>query len=78
MCVWMLAAFDDLGGWYPMPVAKSAFHVFLTEFLGTLALVFVIINVAAIPSNSDNSFYGLAIGLTVFGMASTFMKAGGL
>src|SRR5512143_319943 len=35
---------------------------FLAEFLGTFALVYVVLNVATARANDNNSFYGLAIG----------------
>ncbi|MEM6821826.1 MAG: aquaporin [Verrucomicrobiota bacterium] len=41
----------------------------LVEFLGTFALVFVILNVATTQANQGNSFYGLAIAVTVIGLA---------
>ncbi len=37
----------------------------LAEFLGTFALVYVVLNTATANSNAGNSFYGLAIGFTV-------------
>lgn len=37
----------------------------LAEFLGTFALVWVVLNTATANSNAGNSFYGLAIGMTV-------------
>jgi aquaporin Z len=37
----------------------------VAEFLFTFALVFVILNVATAKGTSGNSFYGLAIGMTV-------------
>lgn len=40
------------------------------EIIGTFALAFVILNVATARGTSGNSFYGLAIGFTVFAMAS--------
>ncbi len=42
---------------------------FLAEFLGTFALAFVVLNVATAKANSNNSFYGLAIGFTVLACA---------
>ncbi len=42
---------------------------FLAEFLGTFALAFVVLNVATAKANSNNSFYGLAIGFTVVSAA---------
>jgi aquaporin Z len=40
------------------------------EIIGTFALAFVVLNVATARGTSGNSFYGLAIGFTVFAMAS--------
>jgi len=37
----------------------------IAEFLFTFALVFVVLNVATAKGTSGNSFYGLAIGMTV-------------
>jgi len=41
----------------------------LAEFLGTFALVYVVLNTATAKGNLGNSFYGLAIGMTVMAMA---------
>ncbi len=38
---------------------------FLAEFLFTFALIYVVLNVATARKNANNSFYGLAIGMTV-------------
>ena len=38
---------------------------FLAEFLFTFALAFVVLNSATAKGNAGNSFYGLAIGMTV-------------
>lgn len=37
----------------------------VAEFLFTFALAYVVLNVATAPANEGNSFYGLAIGMTV-------------
>src|SRR6201981_1526670 len=37
----------------------------LAEFLFTFALVYVVLNVATAKGTANNSFYGLAIGMTV-------------
>ena len=37
----------------------------VAEFLFTFALVYVVLNVATAKANAGNSFYGLAIGMTV-------------
>jgi len=39
------------------------------EVLGTFALAYVVLNVATAKANAGNSYYGLAIGLTVTAMA---------
>lgn len=41
----------------------------LAELLGTFALVWVVLNTATAKGTEGNSFYGLAIGLTVTAMA---------
>ena len=41
----------------------------LSEFIGTFALAYVVLNVATAKANAGNSFYGLAIGFTVVVMA---------
>lgn len=41
----------------------------VAEFLGTFALVYVVLNVATAKATAGNSFYGLAIGSTVMVMA---------
>ena len=47
-------------------------HALLSEFLGTLALCYVVLNVATAKGTNGNSFYGLAIGFTVTVMAYVF------
>ena len=47
-------------------------RVFLAEFLGTFILCFVILHVAIAKTTKGNSFYGVAIGFTVIGIASAF------
>jgi aquaporin Z len=47
------------------PMTLSVGPVMLAEFLFTFALVFVVLNVATAKGTSGNSFYGLAIGMTV-------------
>ena len=49
----------------------------LAELLGTFALAYVVLNVATARANSNNSFYGLAIGFTVFAMAVCFGRYSG-
>ena len=54
----------DFSGSFSWPLAA--------EFLGTFALAYVVLNVATARGNTGNSFYGLAIGFTVFAMATAF------
>ena len=51
-------------------LGDSIYPIFFSEIIFTFLLVFVILNVATHPNLKENSFYGLAIGLTV--MAGIF------
>jgi aquaporin Z len=51
------------------PGNPSIGHALVAEFIGTFALVYVILNVATAKATANNSFYGLAIGFTVMAMA---------
>ena len=51
-------------------LGDSIYPIFFSEIIFTFLLVFVILNVATHPNLKGNSFYGLAIGLTV--MAGIF------
>jgi aquaporin Z len=44
----------------------------VAELLGTFALAYVVLNVATAKSTAGNSYFGLAIGFTVFVMGSLF------
>src|SRR6516164_10956512 len=48
----------------PMEI-KSVPMALVAEFLFTFALAFVVLNVATAKGTANNSFYGLAIGMTV-------------
>ena len=51
----------------PSDVVTHGFGpVFIAELLFTFALTYVVLNVATSKDNENNSFYGLAIGFTVF------------
>ena len=54
---------------FPMPnkdlMNIPLLAVFLCEFIGSFALVTVVLNVATTKANEKNSFYGFAIGATV-------------
>src|SRR3982751_3210820 len=47
------------------PIAPHVGPALLAEFLFTFALVYVVLNAATAEGTSGNSFYGLAIGMTV-------------
>jgi aquaporin Z len=47
------------------PIAPKVGQALLAEFLFTFALVYVVLNSATAEGTSGNSFYGLAIGMTV-------------
>jgi aquaporin Z len=47
------------------PIAPEVGPALLAEFLFTFALVYVVLNAATAEGTSGNSFYGLAIGMTV-------------
>lgn len=51
-------------------IAPNLAPAFIAEFLFTFALVYVVLNAATAEGTSGNSFYGLAIGMTV--MAGAF------
>ena len=55
-----------------LDLTGRVFKAFVSELLGTFALAYVVLNVATSKGTTGNSFYGLAIGLTVFAMAATF------
>lgn len=52
------------------PIALKLGPALVAEFLFTFALVYVVLNAATAEGTSGNSFYGLAIGMTV--MAGAF------
>jgi aquaporin Z len=60
-----------------LDIAGRVLKAFIGELLGTFALAYVVLNVATSKGTTGNSFYGLAIGLTVFAMASTFGSVSG-
>jgi len=60
-----------------MDLSGKVVKAFIGELIGTFALAYVVLNVATSKGTTGNSFYGLAIGLTVFAMASTFGSVSG-
>jgi aquaporin Z len=57
----------------PMEI-KSVPAAFVAEFLFTFALAYVVLNTATAKGTANNSFYGLAIGMTV--MTGAFAVGG--
>jgi aquaporin Z len=52
-----------------VPANPNLLHAFLAEMIFTFALAYVVLNVATSPGTAGNSFYGLAIGMTVMAAA---------
>lgn len=69
----VVAAFvvNILRGAIHPPQSIDYVQVIIAEFLGTFALVWVILNVATTKKNANNAFYGVSIGLTVAAGAAT-------
>ncbi|HEX2683870.1 MAG TPA: aquaporin [Ferruginibacter sp.] len=61
--------FDKQGDGSCVIAEEGGTKAILAELLGTFALAYVVLNVATAKGTSGNSFYGLAIGGTVFAMA---------
>jgi aquaporin Z len=53
------------GGMEVAPMSVDVGRAFLAEVLFTFALAYVVLNVATAKGTAGNSFYGLAIGMTV-------------
>tara|TARA_B100001250_G_scaffold263883_1_gene227443 strand:+ start:848 stop:1465 length:618 start_codon:yes stop_codon:yes gene_type:complete len=58
-------------------LSSSIYQILACEIIFTYLLVYVILNVATHPNLKGNSFYGLAIGLTVMVGAFTVGKTSG-
>jgi aquaporin Z len=72
-----LIAFDRAPKGFDV-TGRALFTAFLVELLFTFALAFVVLNVATSKSHPNNSFYGLAIGFTVFaGVVAVGALSGG-
>src|SRR6516162_10072419 len=52
------------------PATLQTVPALLAEFLFTFALVYVVLNTATAKGTEGNSFYGLAIGMTVMGLSA--------
>ncbi|MDP9230919.1 MAG: aquaporin [Bacteroidota bacterium] len=60
-----------------MDLNDKTMQALVAEVLGTFALAFVVLNVATTKGTAGNSFYGLAIGFTVFACATALGKFSG-
>ena len=61
----------------PLNLDGITIKALVAEIFGTFALAYVVLNVATAKGTSGNSFYGLAIGFTVFAMATGLGKISG-
>ena len=70
----MLAGFllESMGVPDPAPKEIDIVPALIAELLGTIALVYVILNVATAARTTGNSFYGLAIGFSVIACVYAF------
>jgi aquaporin Z len=69
---WLMQFFKVPGSAHLLPIGVKA--ALLAEMLFTFALVWVVLNVATAKGTTGNSFYGLAIGMTV--MTGAFAVGG--
>ena len=60
-----------------MNLDQKTMQALVAELLGTFALAYVVLNVATTKGTAGNSFYGLAIGFTVFACASGLGRISG-
>jgi len=63
LAAWLVHFFKTPAGPGPLPIGVKA--ALLAEFLFTFALAWVVLNTATAKGTANNSFYGLAIGMTV-------------
>jgi len=63
VAAWLVHFIKPPGSGEPLPIGWKA--ALLVEFLFTFALCWVVLNVATAKPNHGNSFYGLAIGMTI-------------
>jgi aquaporin Z len=73
VAAWIVGKIKMPGAAQPLVLASWK-PAFVAEFLFTFALCWVVLNVATAKSTAGNSFYGLAIGMTV--MVGAFAVGG--
>ena len=66
LLVGVFVKLPDQAGDLPFTISKAL----MGEVIGTFALAYVVLNVATAKANAGNSYFGLAIGFTVFAMAT--------
>ena len=72
VAAWLMQFFKVPGSAHLLPIGIKG--ALLAELLFTYALVWVVLNTATAKGTKDNSFYGLAIGMTV--MTGAFAVGG--
>jgi aquaporin Z len=72
VAAWLIRFFKVPGSAQLLPIGVKA--ALVAEFLFTFALAWVVLNTATAKGTKDNSFYGLAIGMTV--MTGAFAVGG--
>jgi aquaporin Z len=72
VAAWLMRYFKVQDSASPLPIGIKA--ALLAEFLFTFALAWVVLNTATAKGTAGNSFYGLAIGMTV--MTGAFAVGG--
>ncbi len=75
----MLAGFllTSTGSAEPTPRELDIVPSLIVEVLGTIALVYVVLNVATVKKTTPNSYFGFAIGFTVMTCAYAFGNISG-
>lgn len=75
----MLSGFflQSMGADEPTPKELDIVPSMIAELLGTIALVYVFLNVITSKATEGNSYFGLAIAITVCGCAYTFSGLSG-
>ena len=69
-------AMADIEIGFPFPVAGAG-RAFLAEVIGTTAVVYVMLNVATVRHLARNSFFGIAIGITIASVGSAIGPVSG-
>jgi aquaporin Z len=76
-CAWCLWETSEDVGYPTLPVGRRSWEGMLGEFIGTFLLVLTVLNVATVKQLVGNSFFGLAIGMSVTCMATAIGPVSG-